>query len=408
MSAEAGDGGPPVTVFGQTTRWYTMKAGPPLLVDGPLEAVTRHVEGNTDPFSDSVAGYKQIRFQCNVLAATVPEGTRLALRVLPYIGGAWSYFDSANEGPWLPLHEPATDGNGAIIPVLSDWFTIDAEFDQDNIVVEWVTYGGDGTGRVTIGNIYVQLSANTRPPTSEIPEPPVPTSGLLADWPVDEGLGGVANDVSGNNHDLTLGADLPDNQDPTWFGGDTHGLQFGSGASLKLKYAINDTLPYTGGELRALSLVFYLRFSSLPADEAWIFRVVGGAVSELAIRLKPSGAVIVGRGTDGGPIAIETAPLSINTDYVIAYTNEATIGGAAKLYVNTGSPVTGVMPGPVASFTAQPSFIWGADNTGFTFQTGFGMGIIGHTRVWDGVITAAEILATYTDLRTEYPDLPAP
>lgn len=405
LSAEATDGGPPVTVFGQTTRWYTLKAGLPLVLVGVLEAVTRHTERDTDPISDSVAGYNRIRFQCSVLASSVPSGTRLALRVLPYIGGAWSYFNVADEGPWLPLHAPATS-DGVIIPVLSDWFVIDADFDTDNIVMEWVTYGGDGTGEVVIGNIHVQLSASTRPPTSEIPEPPVPTSGLLGDWPLY--LGDIPGDVSGENNDLTLGANSPDDQDPGWLADPTRGLQFGPGASLKLKYAINSTLPYAAGELRALSLVFYLRFASLPAGEAWIFRLTSSGGGELQIRLKPSGALRLARGTDGTDPDIETSVLSVNTDYVIAVTCGSEIGDTLTVSVNAGTPVvSSAFDGQVAAFTSQPNLLWGADNTGFTAQIGL-PGIIGHTRLWDGVISPAQIAATYADLRTEYPGLPLP
>lgn len=405
MSAEAGDAGPPVTVFGQTVRLWTFKAGTEVLITEPGADPVRIAEANTDPITINVAGYKKIRFQCPVQASTVPEGTRLAIRGLPYIGAAFVYLNAADEGPWLPLHAVNTNTDGAILPVISDWFVIDDEMDIDNLTLEHVIYGGDGTGEVVIGNVYVELSADARPPTSEIPEPPVPTSGLLGDWPVDEGLGGIVSDVSGNDNDLSLGLDSPDDQDPTWVGGDTHGLQFGAGSGLHLKYAINATLPYSSGELRALSLVWYMRFSSLPAGEAWIFRLTSSGGGELQIRLKPSGAVVVARGTDGGPLAIETAALSVDTDYVLAYTNEATIGGAAKLYVNAGTPVTDTMPGPVAAFLTQPNFYWGTDNEGFT--SGIGLpGIIGHTRLWDGVITGASVAATYVDLKTEYPGLP--
>ena len=67
-----------------------------------------------------------------------------------------------------------TDGNGKIIPVLSDWFVVDEEVDRDNVTLEWIVYGGNGTGEFVLGNVYVELTAEARPPISTIPEPETP------------------------------------------------------------------------------------------------------------------------------------------------------------------------------------------------------------------------------------------
>jgi hypothetical protein len=186
MSAEAADGGPPVTVFGTNTRGpITLRAGLPLIIDAPVEEPVRHVEGDTDPLSINVAGYKKIRFQCDVLASSVPEGTRLALRLLRFNGADWVYFTEATSGPFIPIHEVNTESStGRIIPVGSAWFVMDDANDIDNITIEWVTYGGDGTGEVTIGNIYIELTSDPRPPNTQIPPDPQAPSDLYAYWPM--------------------------------------------------------------------------------------------------------------------------------------------------------------------------------------------------------------------------------
>ena len=215
LAAENSDGGPPTSVFSQTTRVLTLHAGTELVVESPGAGVVRLDEADTDVVTLNVAGQKQIRFQCPIIASTVPEGTRLGIRGMRFNGAPWSFLagDGSTNRPWLPVHEAKTGTDGKVVPVLSDWFAVDDDFDIDNLTIEHVVYGGDGTGEFVMGDIFVELTADPRPPTSEVPEPTAPGT-LWAIWdPNDLDIGGefVPNSiVGGATRDLILGTSVSD------------------------------------------------------------------------------------------------------------------------------------------------------------------------------------------------------
>jgi hypothetical protein len=389
----------------------TLSAGSPIIISAWPSAVTRIAEFDVTPFPVNLGKVGSIKIAVPVIVAG-PAGAKIGVRALAFVGGGWEFLNVAGSGPNIDA-DAVNESDGVVLAVNGDWVEIDSLFLADNIQLEVVAFGGDDATDGVIGNVYVTAtSADTATvPPSGTPDPPeIPTTDptLLALWPVDEEAGLVAADATGNGHTLVLGLDSPDDQDPTWFGAPTRGLLFGPASGLHLKYAWNQTLPWSGGELRALSLAFYLRFSSLPAGEAWLFRLTSTGGGELQIRLKPSGELRLARGTDGTDPDITTAVLSANTDYMVAVTCGSEIGDTMTVSVNAGTPVTSsAFDGQVAAFLTQPKFYWGADNEGFTGQIGF-PGIIGKTAIADGVWSADQVAGIYANFRLDYPGLPVP
>jgi hypothetical protein len=333
------------------------------------------------------------------------------VKLVPVVwdGAAWDYLDGTS-GPYAGCDATtvaaATEDTvlGALVATATDYRGLH--------LCSWATVGGDGATDLELGHfalIGASLSDFAVPPA--VPPDEIPTAApvLLADWQVAEGFGTSSDDSTGNGHTLTLGANLPDDQDPTWTTGTTQGLLFGPGSGLHLKYAINQSLPWDvalANNLRAFSLAFYLRFASLPAAEAYMYRMTSTIGGELQIRLKPTGAVICARGTAGGTTTAETAVLSVDTDYQITMTCDAASGGALRVYVNAGTPVSGTHGGAVELFTTQPRFYWGTDNEGFTSQTSV-PGILGRTLVYDGVLTSLQVQAIYNVFKLDpYTNLP--
>lgn len=144
-------------------------------------------------------GEKQsARLQC-VVTEAFPTGTKMALRVLPYVFGSWSYPDGAS-GPWVALDE-VNESDDAILAVSGDWFDVDPDFQLDNLQIELVIVDGDDAGEGVFSNVYLETLSvpSTTPPPSGTPTPPgVPTTSptLLADWDPTEGSGTTLADKS--------------------------------------------------------------------------------------------------------------------------------------------------------------------------------------------------------------------
>jgi hypothetical protein len=396
--------GPPGTGIGAApTRWEGFApAGDTVIIENVPAALTE--------VSAKCRAWVVLGARHNVTVYVHAAGNS-TVKLVPVVwdGAAWDYLDGTS-GPFAGCDSTtvaaATEDTvlGALVATATDYRGLH--------LCSWATVGGDGATDLELGHfalIGASLSDFAVPPA--VPPDEIPTAApvLLADWQVAEGFGTSSSDSTGNGHTLTLGANLPDDQDPAWFGGTTRGLQFGPAAGLHLKYAINQSLPWnvaSANNLRAFSLAFYMRFASLPAGEAWLYRMTSTVGGELQIRLKPTGALFVSRGTAGGSVEVESAALSVDTDYMIAYTNEAASGGAARLYVNAGTPVSANLAGAVEEFTTQPNFYWGTDNEGFTIQIGF-PGILGRTLVYDGVLSALQVQTIYNVFKLDpYTGLP--
>jgi hypothetical protein len=405
LSAEAGDGGPPVTVFGQTTRGpITIKAGPELVITEPGADPLRVDEADTDVITANIAGYKKIRFQCPVQETSVPEGTRLALRGLRFLSAEWEYLTDADEGPWLPLHEVATNTDGAILPVFSDWFVVDDAIDIDNLTIEWVVYGGDGTGEVIIGNIYVELSADTRPPTTEIPDPEAPVGGLYADWNPTEGGGATVRAKNlppgDTSRDLVMGTGT---STPSW-----------AGLNIRMQtllfenddYAIRTGMP----DLSAGSSVFmYLALTTLGSGTKWLCGVEGAVTTDhhLAISEHPIRTVFAriteNSGGAGGTARTATGTTTIGngTEHTVCFTHD---GVNLKLYVD------GVLEATTACGPALEGgtrdFILGGGKAPPSDRLTPDDATFSRTIVWTRGITAAEVAETHAEFKAVYGGLP--
>ena len=407
MSAEAGDGGPPVTVFGQTTRLLTLHAGPELVITEPAVGPVRVDEANTDVITINIAGYKKFRFQCPVQVSSVPEGTRLAFRGLRFLNGEWEYLTAATEAPYLPLHEVITNGDGAILPVISDWFVIDAAMDIDSLTLEWVVYGGDGTGEVIIGNIYVELSADPRPPTTTIPDPETPTGELWVDWNPTEGAGEwVENKLDGGvtPRRLILGDSIANSdRDPTW-GVDRL-------VSTALFGADHQYLHYTPAPdfTNGASFFFYGLVDQLGTATKYLCGVYDGVVIDHHIYISnadrlPRARITEDSGGAGGTdrTVVGTTAIVDDSEHTFCFTHD---GSTLKIYIDgalEGSTACGLAKetgGRIITFcTGSPPLT--------TVRNGPDNYDHGRTLVATRALTAAEVAETHAAFKVQYPGLP--
>jgi hypothetical protein len=391
---------PPGTGIGAApTRWEGNADGDGLIIENVPAALTeisrkfrRHV----------VLGAKH-----NVTVHVMDPKAGCKLVPMVWDGSDWDYLDGVG-GPFAGV-DPTTVAAATEDTVLGALAATATDY-RGLQLCSWGTVGGDGAVDLELGTfalIGAALSDFAVPPSVPPDEIPTTMPLLLADWQVAEGSGSVSDDSTGNGHDLTLGPNLPDDQDPTWFGGTTRGLLFGAASGLHLKYAINQSLPYNAGELQAFSCVWYFRFSSVAAGpNAYIFRLTSTGGGELQIRLTATGTVQASRGTAGGPVVVESAVLSTDTDYMITYTNESASSGSAKLYVNAALVDTDTLPGLCEAFTTQPRFYWGADTEGFTSSDPM-PAILGRTLLYDGVLTSLQVQTIYNVYKLDpYTGLP--
>ena len=403
MSAEAGDGGPPVTVFGQTTRLLTLHAGPELVITEPAVGPVRVDEANTDVITINIAGYKKFRFQCPVQVSSVPEGTRLAFRGLRFLNGEWEYLTAATEAPYLPLHEVITNGDGAILPVISDWFVIDAAMDIDSLTLEWVVYGGDGTGEVIIGNIYVELSADPRPPTTTIPDPEAPTGSLFADWNPTESAGGVvtAKNLDPGDRDLLLGTATAT---PEWIASPP-GLRMRT-----LLFESDDYAHYMGTpDLSAGSSVFlYVKLWSLGSATKYLCGVEGAVTTDHHLFIAVGTRAISARitedsgGAGGTPkTATSTTTFEDGEEHTLCFTHDAT---NLKLYVDGVLEAT--TPCALALEGGTREFVLGGGKIPPSDRLTPDDATFGRCRFYTGALTAAEVVEMHALYKLTYTGLP--
>jgi hypothetical protein len=197
-----------------------LRAGPALkIVDVPA-AVTSHPEGDTDPDCVSLRKSRSVRVKAVVLTA-FPAGTKVALQAVRFVGGAWSYLNAAGSGPFV-LVDSVGEISGRSVPNLGDWVEIDEEWFEDNVFVDWVTVGGDGASDGVLGNVRADFRTSAAPPASEVPEPEMPTAGLIANWELTEGSGTTVASKSPVPSGPTLilgtttGTEADPRFDPSW------------------------------------------------------------------------------------------------------------------------------------------------------------------------------------------------
>lgn len=213
-----------------------------------------------------------------------------------------------------------------------------------------------------------------------------------------------------SGHTVTLGGG---GQAPAWVGDPTRALgPFGSGGSLLLKYAINDTLPWNAGgaanDLRALSFAWYMKMTSAaPGDGYWVWRFTSSGGGGFRVQLWNSGRVRVVSNWGAGDNTVEsTTALASGQQAMCCFTRGRAIGDKLRLYVNGALEDDDTLANDIPRFTTQPRLYWGADNEGFTGGTG-APAIIGRTLLYDGELSAPQVAGIHLANRVIYPGLPA-
>jgi hypothetical protein len=259
-----------------------LRAGPALkIVDVPA-AVTRHAEGDTDPDCVSLSRSRSVRVKAVVLVA-FPSGTKVALQAVRFTGGVWTYLNAAGSGPFVAV-DAVSEISGRSVPNLGDWVEIDEEWFEDNVFLDWVTVGGDGASDGVLGNVRADFRTSAAPPASDVPDPELPTDGLVAYWALTEGSGQtVANKSPGvGTADLVLGDNTGDGtRDPTWAASPRRLTTTGFGAG-DHHYAHYDSVPSAAS---GYAIFFYGDITTIGGLTKHLCGLVGGALRDHDIQL---------------------------------------------------------------------------------------------------------------------------
>lgn len=413
MSAEAEDGGPPVSVFGQATRLLTLHAGPELIIEAPTGDPSKPAEAETDIVTLHVAGYNKIQFQCPIIESTVPEGTRIRLIALTFVNGVFVPITNASNGPWIPVHEARINSDGTPLPIASGWFVIDPSLDRDNLTITWDVYGGDGTGEFVMGDLFVELTSDPRPPFTEIPDPETPESGAIVGyWPPTELIGEIVASKAPKADGLTMylghttGIDI--DQNPSWDSGPPR-LVMGGGTIEKDMVHVPGIPSLAAGS----ALFFVANVWNIGSGDKYLCAIPGsGGVDDHWIRINDithtvSAAITEDSGGSGGTSRVATSATVIvaNEWHVYGLTHDGTM---LRLFID---PINGLPETSVACDTALEfggrSFILGSGSFPPAPHNGPNNMDLGPSILYAGslVPSAAEIAELYAVWKATY-DLP--
>lgn len=212
--------------------------------------------------------------------------------------------------------------------------------------------------------------------------------------------------MSGNT--VTLGAG---GQNPGWVADPTRALgPFGSGGFLLLKYAINNTLPYStaGGAngLRRISVFLYLKLTGAPGGGThWILRNTGGPNLNIRLQAGQIQSTHFAAASSVDMVAVGATTLVNGGEYTVCITSGREIGEKHRVYVNGALDAESTITQVIGAYATQPSFQWGGSDGGFSSDTGV-PGLIGRMLIYDGELSAAQVVLSHHSYRTAYPGLP--
>jgi hypothetical protein len=336
-----------------------------------------------------------------------PTDVKVALRAIRFVGGVWTYLNASGSGPHV-VCDATNESDGVLLPVVGDWFTIDAEWWVDNVFVEWVTVDGDDATPLVIGNIYIDCRTSAAPPASETPTPGIPAS-VYAYWALTEGSGqSVANKSPGVAVlPLQLGSTAGvDGNDPTWQTGPRR-LEMGGGTTTKdLVYALGIPSVAAGS-----ALFFYGQIDALGTAVKYLCAIDGGGVDDHQITVSNTtglASVYISENTGGGTnrTATGTTVLNNGEEHVFGFVHD---GSTLKLYID---PIDGLEEASVACAAAQEpggrNLILGSGGNPPAADNGPDNFDLGDSAFWAGatVPTPAEIAELYAAFKLTYTGLP--
>lgn len=211
-----------------------------------------------------------------------------------------------------------------------------------------------------------------------------------------------------SGHNLTLGSG---GQAPGWSASPVALGPFGSGGFLLLKFARNVDLPWNVGgaanDLRRQSIFGYGKITSAPGAGLWYvlysktgpnFVIDLSAGKLRALRFDPV--------TSTNNIATGATTLVNGQEFTFACTSGMNVGEFVKVYINgVLDASTAIVTAPIPRYLSQPDYIVGADNNGFTNSAGF-PGLLGRMLVYDGELSASQVLGIHLEYQLSYPGLP--